>query len=152
MVEHYTKSLPYELELTSRVVHEASTGFFKQNNFPITHDEFVILDCLSIYPDIIQIELAKMILKGRAHTGRFLMALEEKGFIKRTPAKHGTKLIMKLSITPEGLNVYKNVSKEIDRHIDALHERLNLDKIRALVDMLREIRQDAYENFNIDFK
>ncbi|MBP3923607.1 MarR family transcriptional regulator [bacterium] len=152
MVEHYTKSLPYELELTSRVVHEASTSLFKQKNFPITHDEFVILDCLSIYPDIIQIELAKMILKGRAHTGRFLMALEEKGFIKRTPAKHGTKLIMKLSITPEGLNVYKKVSKEIDRHIDALHERLNMDKIRILIDMLHDIRKDAYENFDIDFK
>ena len=140
------------MELTSRVVHEASIGFFKQNKFPITHDEFVILDCLSIYPDIIQIELAKMILKGRAHTGRFLMALEKKGFVKRIPAKQGTKLIMKLSITPEGLEIYKKVNKEIDRHIDALHERLNFKKIQALIDMLQYIRKDAYENFDIDFK
>jgi len=152
MVEHYTKSLPYELELTSRVLHEAGINFFKQKNFKITHDEFVILDCLNMYPNIIQIELAKMILKGRAHTGRFLMSLEQKGFITRTPTKQGTKLIMKLSITPEGFEIYKTVSKEIDRHIDSLHERLHISKIQALIEMLRDIRKDAYENFNIDFK
>ena len=71
-MEHYTKTLPYELELTSRVLHEAAKCYFEQCNFPISPEEFAILDCLYLKPDIIQIDLAKMILKGRAHTGRFL--------------------------------------------------------------------------------
>ena len=40
-MEHYTQSLPYELELTSRVLHEAARCFFEQNDFPINQEEFV---------------------------------------------------------------------------------------------------------------
>ena len=54
---NYTKTLPYELDLTSRVLHEVMVSFFKKNNFPITLEEFIILDCLSINPEIIQMQL-----------------------------------------------------------------------------------------------
>ena len=70
-MEHYTKTLPYELELTSRVLHEATRCFFELQKFPISQEEFIILDCLYINPNIIQMEIAKLILKGRAHTGKF---------------------------------------------------------------------------------
>ena len=50
-LEHYTKTLPYELELTSRVLHEANRCFFEMNKFPISQEEFMILDCLFIYPN-----------------------------------------------------------------------------------------------------
>ena len=100
--EHYTESLPYELELTSRVLHETIVRFFNENNFGITHDEFVVLDTLSINDGISQIDLAKLILKGRAHTGRFLMSLEEKGLVVRSPSKKGKRLIMQNSLTAKG--------------------------------------------------
>ena len=104
-MEHYTKSLPYELELTSRVLHEVAKCFFDDNKYPVNQDEFIILDCLYMYPEIIQIELAKLMLKGRAHTGKFLKSLEEKKLIERTPAKQDSKIVMKITVTPEGQEV-----------------------------------------------
>lgn len=151
-MNHYTKSLPYELELTSRVIHEAINCFFKENNLEISHDEFVILDCLYMNPNIIQIELAKMILKGRAHTGRFLMTLEDKGFVSRTPTKSGTKLIMKLSITDKGLKVYKKISQVIDEHIEKMHTNLDLEEIKILNKTLQKIRSDIFKIYDINFK
>lgn len=151
MVKHYTKSLPYELELTSRILHEAAVCFFKENNFEISHDEFVILDCLYMYPDIIQIELAKMILKGRAHTGRFLMGLEEKGLIKRTPTKQNTKLIMKLTITQKGLEIYNKIGKAIDTHVENLRLEENFEKINEVIKLLRSIREDVSKTYTIKF-
>ena len=150
-MEHYTKSLPYELELTSRVLHEAARCFFEQNNFPVSQDEFSILDCLYIYPDIIQIELAKLIFKGRAHTGRFLKSMEEKGLIARCPGKSGTKIIMKNKITPKGLELYNRINKALDEHIEAANSEINVD-IKTTIKMLQTIRTNAIKRFNIKFE
>lgn len=150
-MEHYTKSLPYELELTSRVLHEAAKCFFEQNKFPISQEEFTILDCLYIYPDIIQIELAKLIFKGRAHTGRFLKSLEEKGLIERTPGKSGSKIIIKSTITPKGLELYKQISRALDEHIQSANSIVSID-IKNVIKMLQTIREDAIKQFNIKFE
>ena len=149
-MEHYTKSLPYELELTSRVLHEAAKCYFEQNNFPVTQEEFTILDCLYIYPDIIQIELAKLIFKGRAHTGRFLKSLEEKGLIERYPEKLGSKIIMRNKMTPKGLNIYNNISKVLDKHIKQAGSGLNID-IKNTIKILQEIRKSTIKQYNIKF-
>ena len=151
MVEHYTKTLPYELELTSRVLHEAAKKFFEECNFPITPEEFAILDCLYLKPDMIQIDLAKMILKGRAHTGRFLKSLEEKNYIKRTPVKHKSKTIIKNIITPEGLSLYNSMRKKMDKCIEETNPQLNIE-INDVIRLLQNIRKNCTEKFDIKFE
>lgn len=149
-MEHYTKSLPYELELTSRVLHEATKCFFEQNNFPVSQEEFIILDCLYMYPGIIQIELAKLIMKGRAHTGKFLKSLEQKGLIERAPANQGSKIIMESKITQKGLEVYNQISKILDDYIQKTNSDLDFN-IQKAIEGLRAIREDALKKFNIKF-
>ena len=150
MVEHYTKSLPYELELTSRVLHEAAKCYFEQCSFPVTPEEFTILDCLYLKPDIIQIDLAKMILKGRAHTGRFLKSLEEKKLIVRKPVREGSKTITKNIITKEGLDIYKKVCSEIDKYIEETNSDVNV-QINDVIKLLQNIRKNCTDKFNIKF-
>ncbi len=149
-MEHYTQSLPYELELTSRVLHEAARCFFEINNFPVSQEEFIILDCLYMNPGIIQIELAKLIMKGRAHTGKFLKSLEQKGFIARTPKDQGSKIIMESTITPQGLEIYKKINTALDRHISTTSTYSSID-VQGVIKILRLIRDDAKEKFNIKF-
>ena len=150
MVEHYTKSLLYELELTSRVLHESMLCYFKQKEFEITPDEYIILDCLYMNPNIIQMELAKMILKGRAHTGKFLKSLEKKGMITRTPVQRGATIVMKLEITTDGLEIYNKISNEILSYIKRTSV-IPKAKIDDTINMLKAIREDALNRFNIKF-
>lgn len=150
-MEHYTKTLPYELELTSRILHEANRCFFEINKFPITQEEFIILDCLYINPNIIQMELAKLILKGRAHTGKFLKSLEEKKLITRTPIKQDSKIVMQITITKSGLEVYDQISKAMDEYIKMASGGLNID-IKDVIKALQIIRADATKRFNIKFE
>lgn len=150
-MEHYTKTLPYELELTSRVLHEANRCFFEMNNFPITQEEFIILDCLYINPNIIQMELAKLILKGRAHTGKFLKSLEEKKLITRAPIKQDSKIVMQITITKSGLEIYNQISKAMDEYIKTASSGLNID-IKDVINALQIIRADATKRFNIKFE
>ena len=150
LVEHYTKSLLYELELTSRVLHESMLCYFKQKEFEITPDEYIILDCLYMNPNIIQMELAKMILKGRAHTGKFLKSLEKKGMITRTPIQRGATIVMKLEITTDGLEIYNKISNEILSYIKRTSV-IPKAKIDDTINMLKAIREDALNRFNIKF-
>ena len=150
--EHYTESLPYELELRSRVLHETIVRFFNENNFGITHDEFVVLDTLSINDGISQIDLAKLILKGRAHTGRFLMSLEEKGLVVRSPSKKGKRLIMQNSVTAKGRLVLQKVSDFIERYINDMNLQDKQENAAKLIQLLRVVRSDLLERFDIKFQ
>ena len=149
-LDHYTKSLPYELELTSRVLHEAARCFFEQHQFIISQEEFIMLDCLYMHPGIIQIELAKLIMKGRAHTGKFLKSLEQKGLIERTPKNQGSKIIIESTITQRGLELYKTISEALDRHISESNTYTQID-VQGLIKILTLIREDAIKKFNIKF-
>ena len=150
--EHYTESLPYELELTSRVLHETIVRFFNENNFGITHDEFVVLDTLSINDGISQIDLAKLILKGRAHTGRFLMSLEEKGLVVPSPSKKPKRLIMQNSVTAKGRLVLQKVSDFIERYINDMNLQDKQENAAKLIQLLRVVRSDLLERFDIKFQ
>lgn len=149
-MEHYTQSLLYELELTSRILREAGRSLFEKEGFPITPDEFIILDYLYMDPNIIQMELAKQILKGRAHTGKFLKSLEEKKLITRTPVIQESKLVMKLTITPEGLKLYKQICDCTDKFVQEANARISVD-IAGLITALKTIREDAVKKFDIKF-
>ena len=149
-MEHYTKTLPYELELTSRVLHEAAKCYFEQCNFPISPEEFAILDCLYLKPDIIQIDLAKMILKGRAHTGRFLKSLEDKKLIVRKHVKKANKTVTQNLITKEGLSLYNNMRKQMDKYIQETNPDINI-QINDIINLLQQIRKNCTDKFNIKF-
>ncbi len=148
---NYTKTLPYELDLTSRVLHEVMVSFFKKNNFPITLEEFIILDCLSINPEIIQMQLAKITLKGRGHTGKFLKSLEDKNLISRLPVKKGSKVVVKIEITSKGKALYEEMSSIIQQFVDSINPEIEA-KINAIIKELRFIREDAIKKFSIRFE
>jgi len=147
---NYTKTLPYELCLTSRVLNEAALLFFKRNNFPVTLDEFIILDCIYINPDIIQIKLAKLILKGRSHTGKLLKTMEDKKLIERIPAKQNGKGVMILRITASGQKIYTEINSKIEKWVGEVDSKL-FDRINGLIDLLQTIRKDTKQRFNINF-
>lgn len=150
MTEHFTESLLYELALTSRVLHEAMICYFKQKNFSLTPDEYVILDCIYMNPNVIQMDLAKMILKGRAHTGKFLKSLEAKEFITRTPFQRGSTIVMKLEITKLGLDVYRQTSEEIEQYIKRT-SIIPKSRIDETINLLKILREDAINRYKIKF-
>ena len=73
----YIDSFPYEIELTARVCHENARQLLESITDEISIDEFAILDTLTARSGLSQADLARLILKGKAHTGRFLISLEE---------------------------------------------------------------------------
>lgn len=147
----YIESWLYDLDLTSRVTHEVLKNFFISNDFPISMDEYIIMDTLINNPDIPQLKLSKLILKGRAHTGRFLIALEKKGFVDRIPSKNGQRLVMKSAVTEKGKQVHKIIEKRINELVDECSVDLNDEVIDKLQNILKKIKTLTAQKYNVKF-
>ena len=63
----YIDSFPYEIELTARVCHENARRLFESCTSEISLDEFTVLDTLIAKSGLSQADLARLILKGKAH-------------------------------------------------------------------------------------
>lgn len=150
-INRYTESLQYNLEAAARVVQEAISAKFKEKNFGLSYDEFIILDEISHEPGILQIELAKRILKGRAYTGKFLIALEEKGFVERRSAIKGKRqVVMPNFITAKGKKVHKTAVNLIKEYVDAMPSVADKD-IGKIINFLKTLKKDVEEKFQVKF-
>lgn len=136
----YIDSFPYEIELMARVCHENAKQHFEAVTDEITIDEFTVLDTLIARPNLSQADLSRLILKGKAHTGRFLMSLEEKGFIARRVEERGGKLIKVSVITDKGNELYARIVEKFRPAIEKFEKVISEEEIDKIVTNLRKLR------------
>ncbi len=139
-IGHYTDSIHYELEQTSRLMNMLTNQLFKKLEITITLDEYIALDTVSINAGICQRDLAKLILKDRANTGRILNELEQKGFITRFIDTKNNRLVKKLGITEAGLTELNNINHKIKAYLSGVTKRIPPEDIARVQETLKAFR------------
>ena len=139
-IGHYTDSIHYELEQTSRLMNMLTNQLFKKLEISITLDEYIALDTISINAGICQRDLAKLILKDRANTGRILNELEQKGFITRFIDTKNNKIEKKLGITEAGLTELNNINHKIKAYLSGVTKRIPPEDIARVQETLKAFR------------
>ena len=119
-IMHYTDSPSYELELTSKYCKALLIQLFNRVCSEITPEEFAVLDTLYCNKGLCQRDLAKLILRDRANTGRVLDSLEKKGFVRRVNDVKNKRLVRRADITDEGIEILRNLTLRFQ----PIHERL----------------------------
>lgn len=145
--KYYINSFPYEIELTARICHESAKRLLESFTDKVSIDEFSVLDTIIAKPGLSQADLARLILKGKAHTGRFLMSLEDKGFIERHVEERDGKLIKVAKVTPKGNQLYEQIFNDIQPSIDKFEKVITANEISQIVANLRKLRT-AIEKVN----
>ena len=139
-IGHYTDSIHYELEQTSRLMNMLTNQLFKKLELSITFDEYIALDTVSINAVICQRDLAKLILKDRANTGRILNELEQKGFITRFIDTKNNRLVKKMGITETGLQELNSINNKIKTYLSGVTKRIPPEDVDKVRDILRAFR------------
>lgn len=139
-IGHYTDSIHYELEQTSRLMNMLTNQLFKKLELSITFDEYIALDTVSINEGICQRDLAKLILKDRANTGRILNELEQKGFITRFIDTKNNRLVKKMGITETGLQELNSINNKIKTYLSGVTKRIPPEDVDKVRDILRAFR------------
>ena len=139
-IGHYTDSIHYELEQTSRLMNMLTNQLFKKLELSITFDEYIALDTVSSNAGICQRDLAKLILKDRANTRRILNELEQKGFITRFIDTKNNRLVKKMGITETGLQELNSINNKIKTYLSGVTKRIPPEDVDKVRDILRAFR------------
>lgn len=119
-VEHFTDSIFYQMELTAKYCKSLGMQVFAKLNIPITLDEFSALDVIMLHNRICQRELAQLILKDRANTGRILNSLEERGLIERFVDTKNKRLVRRVMLTEKGKEILQKSSEIVKNHLNQM--------------------------------
>jgi len=137
---HYTDSIHYELEQTAKLMRKLTLQLFEKLNIEISLDECAALDTISCHENICQRDLAKLIIKDRANTGRILNSLEEKGFINRVLDMKNNRLVKKLQITSKGRAFLAEIVNKIKSHMDNVAPAISKEEILKVKNKLQSFR------------
>ena len=97
--KHFTDTIFYQVELTARYTKMLGTQLFGKLGVGLTPEEFAALDTISAHNELCQRDIAKLILKDRANTGKLLDSLEQKGLITRELSVKNNRPVKILKIT-----------------------------------------------------
>lgn len=138
----YTDSLYYHLRITAKYTKVFGLQMFKILGINLSFDEFVVLDLLSKNEDFCLRDLAKILLKDRANTGRLANIMEEKGLIKINITKRSNNIVKMLALTEFGEKTFKESMSKMEPKINELcRTTFNGDEEEKLVALLTDFRE-----------
>ena len=140
----YVDTPLYKLEYTARVCARYFSLFFKENfaHLDITQSEYEVMDTIVRTPEISQIDLARMLFKGRSHVTQILNSLEAKNYIKRMDVVNNGRKIRRTELTDKGENIYNQIKSfsESRRKFSKMCKYFE-EKEDTFVGILSEIQQ-----------
>lgn len=147
---HFTDSINYELEQTERLLKKLYRQLFRKLEVELSPDEYVMLDTISINDGICQRDLAKLVLKDRANTGRILDNLETKGLIKRYVDTKNNRLVKKTAITEFGIKKLNNINNTIKTYINGTVRRISAEEVDKVKNVLKKFRMNLEKTVEIN--
>ena len=149
MQKHFTNTIFYQIELTAKYCKLLGTQVFEQYSAGISCEEYSVLDVLANSPKMCQRDLAKIILKDRANTGKLLDGLEKRGYVTRTLSIKNNRPVKIVEITDEGRKKAEEVLEKIRPHFQRVMEKINNSDVARVSDLLKELREILDETLEI---
>lgn len=149
MKKHFTDTIFYQIELTAKYCKLMGQQVFEKYNVGLTVEEYSVLDTLICKPEICQRDLAKLILKDRANTGKILDSLEKHGYIRRKLAIKNNRPVKIAEITDSGKAKVEEVYGKLRPHMEIVMERIDNSDLARVSDLLSELREFLGETLEI---
>ncbi len=146
---HFTDSVFYEIELTAKYCKMLGAQMFEDIDAGLSVDEFSTLDILSCNPEMCQRDLAKLIFKDRANTGKILDNLEGMGLIERELAVKNNRPVKISKLTPKGRKKVEEILGVLKPHTEMIKSKILNSDLKQLRSMLQEFREVLNESLEI---
>ena len=147
--EHFTDTIFYQIELTAKYCKLLGAQVFEKFSVGISLEEYSVLDVLSMNEALCQRDIAKLILKDRANTGKLLDSLAKKNYITRELTIKNNRLVKLVKITDEGLRKINEVAEKVRPNYNLVREKINKRNLSKVGDLLKELREILKETIEI---
>ena len=149
-IEHFTDTIFYQIELTARYVKLLGVQLFGKLGVGLTPEEFSALDTIALHDGLCQRDIAKLILKDRANTGKLLDSLANKGYLERELSVKNNRPVKIVKITPDGREIYKTTLEKLIPHHKVVKERIANTDLEKVGELLRDLREVLKDTIDID--
>lgn len=140
MSKSYIDSAYYNIRLTSRFIKAFMQQTLEKLNVELSADEVYALDILKHKGAMSQRDLAKMLFRDRANTGKLASSLKDKGLIDISAEQKNNRLIKQLSLTKEGLLVLNDITEKGKPIMDKITKQFSEEENELLRNMLIKLR------------
>ena len=141
LAQVFIESLYYQIKLTEKCSKILAKQLEEKLELEISLDELTALATINLHNgEIHQRDLAKILLKDRANTGRMLDSLESRGYIERVEKTKNKRQAYIINITLKGKDTLENLTKIIQPMLDNVHQKMSYD-IDYLKSGLIELRE-----------
>ena len=147
--EHFTDTIFYQIELTAKYCKLLGQQVFEQYKTGITVEEFAVLDTVLCNGELCQRDIAKLILKDRANTGKLLDTLDNKGLITRKLSMKNNRPVKIIELTDLGKEKIEYAVNKIRPHYAEVKEKIANSDLAKVKGLLKELRDMLNETVNI---
>jgi DNA-binding MarR family transcriptional regulator len=149
LAEGFINSLYYQIKLTEKCSKMLAKQLEDNLELEITLDELTALATISMHNgEIHQRDLAKILLKDRANTGRMLNNLDKNGYIKRVEKTKNKRQANMINLTEKGTKTLDKLTDIIRPMFDNVHNKMTFD-IDYLKKGLIELRELMKQEIDI---
>ena len=139
--EDFSETLLYQIDFTAnfnkafkRKFHKTYMGEY------ITADEFAILGFLNAKPDMSQTKMGKILFRGKAHIGKMLNEMVEKGLVQRTIQEDGGMVLN--CMTEKGKEIFQSGACVLeDNIVSKMETEFSEAEIEQFISYLKRYRK-----------
>ncbi|MFR1672980.1 MAG: MarR family winged helix-turn-helix transcriptional regulator [Candidatus Gastranaerophilaceae bacterium] len=148
----FINGLPYNIEQTARISYLLGKSYYKNFVKSILElSEFTIISYILANPDASQSDLSKLLFKGKAHIGKILNEMENKGYIKRVAVTDNNIMKKLTKITSKGKKLYEDTHNEFRNLGEKILEDFTLEEMETFHRLLNKYKASILNNFELDF-
>ena len=150
LAQEFIDSLYYQIKLTEKYCKFLAKQLEERYNFEITLDELTAISIINLYNgEIHQRDLARIILKDRANTGRMVSNLEANGYIRRIEKTKNKRQSYMIVLTEKGCNILESMGNIIKPMFVEVHSKMNEVDINYVKNGLKVLRDAMKESVEI---
>ena len=148
----FIEGLPYKLAETARISELMARSYYKNYVKSILDlEEFIILSHILSNPDLSQSDLSKLVYKGKAHVGKILNDMEQKGYITRIVGTHNNMMIKRTSLTEQGKKLYDETNEAFRQLGKRVLAEFSDSEIEEFIYLLEKLQEKMLQNSKIKF-
>ncbi|MBQ8634607.1 MarR family transcriptional regulator [bacterium] len=141
MKTRYEDSLVYQINLSAKHFDKLFEQFFKEINIGVSATEHLALMIVHDSKDCCQRDLARVLLKDRANTGKLAKSLEEKGLITINATIKNNRAVKILTITEKGKKLAKDSMDMFKPLASQIAESFSKEKLEEIRNSLHDFTQ-----------
>lgn len=151
----YVGNVFYKLADTARVSELMARNYYKNyitgQKQMLELDEFKILSHILESPDLSQSDISRLVYKGKAHVGKILTEMEQKGYINRVLSTKNNIMVKHTVLTELGKQLYKNTDNKYREIALKTLETFSKAEIKDFTRLLDKLKDRMLENNKIIF-